>query len=402
MILLNVNSISENEFCIGCGVCAAVCPEGCIKISKTDEGTLRARVKSDVCINCGKCKTVCPNTERKSSYISPNGECFKGVAPDFAGNAASGGTATYFMNGLLKSKTVDFVVAVKPCVSKKGFFTYTVCKTKEDLTACQGSAYYPVTLEDVLKEVKETDGSCAVIGVPCFITALRKLKSSSGFWESKIKVLIGIVCGSVPSEFMTDSLIFASGHKRDDVTSLRFRIKGENRPAWDYGVKIDFSDGTSFKSFGTQDFGFVFWRKLFAQRECNYCFDVFADDADITFMDAWLPEYKEKTEGTSLIILRNSGLKDILMPLINDGTLNKTDISDAEKSQSALVEFKKNAGNHKDTENLRSKTLKVFKENYGKRDIIEKYRYLCYLENLKKKNKFLWIVMRIKDVVFKK
>lgn len=32
-------------------------------------------------------------------------------------------------------------------------------------------------------------------------------------------------------------------------------------------------------------------------RACNYCDDVFAECADVTCMDAWLPEYSQDHRG---------------------------------------------------------------------------------------------------------
>lgn len=53
MSLLNVNK----EKCIGCGVCAEVCPKNYI-------GMTEERIPIDAgltCIACGQCVAVCPN-----------------------------------------------------------------------------------------------------------------------------------------------------------------------------------------------------------------------------------------------------------------------------------------------------------------------------------------------------
>ncbi len=400
--MIIANNIFENSLCSGCGVCSTVCPKNCIALAETNEGTIRPVIDESICVNCGKCKTVCPFEGGVKTYTSPMGNCYLGICNDFIDNASSGGVATYFMNSLLENGAVDYIVSVKSTGNSNELFKYAVCKTKQDLISAQGSAYYPVTLEKILKEIKNINGKCAVIGVPCFISALKKLKSSDDFWSEKIKYLIGIVCGHTPTKLMTDSLAFKSGHKREDIKFVRFRIKDSTRPAWDYGVKIDFTDNTSYKSFGSEDFGFLFWRRLFSQRACNYCSDVFANEADITFMDAWLPEYKEKSSGTSLVICRNPETETLLNPLIQCGRLEMTDLANAEKAQEKLVEYKKQANNHKREEYLRKKVYDAFCESNEKNDIIERIKRICYIEKLRNDKNPVWILLRIKDKVVNK
>ena len=391
-----MNNISESAFCSGCGVCSAVCPKACINIRENARGELRPVIDDTACISCGKCKTVCP-TFNAISGESQNATVYLGTAPDFAGNGSSGGVATYFINAILENKTVDHAVLVKPQNDPDELFSYTVCKTKEDLEKCQGSAYYPVTLQKALNDIKSTDGTFAVIGVPCFINALKKLKASSGFWDKKLKVLIGIVCGHTPNRHLVDCLAFKSGHKREDITSCRFRINDVGRPAWDYGVRLAYSDKSKTVSFGSDDFGFLFWRRLFIGDCCLNCSDVFAENADITFMDAWLPEYKEKLEGTSIIICRNKEFASFFSPLIESGSLKETKAEDIYTAQEKLVAYKANAGKHGKDKKLSLKIQKTFEKHNGKKDMIEQIRRVVYKENLKGKNPLLWLLVEMKD-----
>ncbi len=391
-----MNNIAENKLCSGCGVCSAVCPKECIKIKENPLGELRPTADENLCISCGKCKKVC--SFNNNSVIPENfGKCFIGCAPDYKDNGSSGGVATFFLSNLLKENAADYVVSVKPNDNSDELFCYTVCKEEKDLISCQGSAYYPVTLSKILKDLKNLDGTVAVIGVPCFITALKNLKCESKFWNEKIKFLVGIVCGHTPSKHLVDALAFKSGHKRENITSIRFRIKDDNKPAWDYGVKLSFDDGSFVKSFGSDDFGFLFWRKFFSQECCNNCKDVFADNADITFMDAWLDEYKNEREGTSLLICRNKELLKILNPLIENGNIKEVENSKLVTAQKDLVEYKKNAGCHKVEENRRKEAAKVFEKYCERPEIIDQIRRINYKENLKRKNFFLWCIICLKD-----
>lgn len=46
----------NEEICIGCGTCEAVCPVSCI--SEVEDG--KRRIDEDTCIDCGACAGSCP------------------------------------------------------------------------------------------------------------------------------------------------------------------------------------------------------------------------------------------------------------------------------------------------------------------------------------------------------
>ena len=394
-----MNSIANNNICSGCGTCSAVCPKECISLTDNEFGEIRPIVDADMCVNCGKCNSICPfSSENTKPHNKTSNETYYiGKSKEFSHNASSGGVATFILNSMTEKGIVDYIVTVSPQNDFNELFTYTICSNKDDLISCQGSAYYPVTLSKVLSQIKQIDGSFAVIGVPCFVSALKNLKQQSPFWNNKLKYLIGIVCGHTPTKSMIDCIAWKSAHKRRDITSCRFRIKDNTRPAWDYGVRLEFSDKSYVTSFGSDDFGFLFWRKLFSQECCNNCKDVFADDADIVFMDAWLDEYKDKTNGTSLIICRNTELDNILKTLVSKGEITETDQTKPIFAQKKLLEYKTNSGSHKREELLRKKVRKICYTYKESEDIIDRLKRLCYKQGLKESNKVLWLLMEIKD-----
>ena len=55
---LNAKGVFEvSERCEGCGVCAAVCPQGCI--ARAEDGTFR--IDQGACLRCGLCEEACPH-----------------------------------------------------------------------------------------------------------------------------------------------------------------------------------------------------------------------------------------------------------------------------------------------------------------------------------------------------
>lgn len=388
--------------CSGCGVCTVVCPQKCLIIQENEYGELRPSFTMKECIKCGRCLNVCPFSDHEYMIDSCPEKCYIGYSEEFIKNGSSGGVATWFLYRLLDDNSVDAIVCVGQGDSNNSLFTYRVCRNKSDLIACQGSAYYPVTLSGALEQIRREDGRVAVVGVPCFITALRNLKQQSKKWDRKIKLLIGLVCGHLPNKTMTDVLAWSQGYHREKIDSVRFRTHNDDKPAWDYGVRFSFKDGNEFASYGSEDFGYLFWHRLFSQKCCNDCTDVFAEQADITFMDAWLPEYSELHHGTSMIICRSGFCESVLAQLMELKTLEETSIEKATQAQKKLVDYKRNAGKHQDEIKLQNKVKAICIKHKGEKNIIDYIRRACYKDRLKKDNKLLWIITETKDRIMRR
>ncbi len=52
--------IEEKRRCCGCEACRQVCPQGCIRMERDEEGFDYPIVDTDRCIECHKCERVCP------------------------------------------------------------------------------------------------------------------------------------------------------------------------------------------------------------------------------------------------------------------------------------------------------------------------------------------------------
>jgi coenzyme F420 hydrogenase subunit beta len=77
------------------------------------------------------------------------------------------------------------------------------------------------------------------------------------------------------------------------------------------------------------------WEGYFKPNACEYCDDVKSEIADISLGDVWLPQYVTDPRGTSVIVVRNKTILQILEKYRNEHSLHLEEISneDAIKSQ---------------------------------------------------------------------
>jgi coenzyme F420-reducing hydrogenase beta subunit len=207
-----------------------------------------------------------------------------------------------------------------------------------------GSAYYPVELSGVLGGVLEMPGRYAITGLPCFIRAVRHGQLYNKKLAERIVVTVGLVCGGGKNRFYTDRVARHAG-VGGRVVSARFRCKNPGVGRADdyyYAFKDEFGceKRVSWNEGGVNKF----WRDpRYTPAACHHCADVFAECADITLMDAWLPEYMDETRGTSLIITRSKQLNDIIVNSIRDGqlVLKEVPVEKIVESQLGLIKTRR-------------------------------------------------------------
>ena len=339
-----IEIVVDRNLCVGCGTCAGVCPAKCLRIEFNRFGEY-APTEIKGCAHCGVCLRVCPFVDENRNEDEIGREVFGGIpgighSPEcgyhlggFAGcsevgdhraRGASGGLATWMLETLLTRGIVDKVIAVRPNSDPDKLFEYAVIGGVEELRGCAGSAYYPVEMSGVLEHVIENEGRYAVIGLPCFIKALRLASAANPKLRERLVFHAGLVCEMLHSRFFAEYMVTVAGGDPKSVRSVSFRAKDPNLSARD-AVFTYRTDPGSVEPDGSTLLGRVCGQVgggakwLFRLNSCNYCDDIFAEGADAVFMDAWLPEYEADPRGTSLALARSPLAAD----LIRSGMKNK-------------------------------------------------------------------------------
>lgn len=325
-----MNSVVERDLCIGCGLCAALCPQDALSMQWNRYGEYNPVAVSPCTTECGLCLKVCPFATSGENEDTI-GERIYGAVPgvqhrsetgyylaSYAGysekhrpTSASGGMATWLLEALLTEGVVDHVICVAPTGDPERLFTFQVFDTPEDVRTGAGSAYYPAELSRVIRQVLEVPGRYAITGLPCFIKAIRLAQQRNKKLRERIVVTIGLTCGQLKSRHFTDYIAALAG-VRGEVTRVRYRGKSPDHPASNFYFSFTAADGEERRIFWNEGISEAWGNRWFTPAACSYCDDVFAECADVTCMDAWLPEYSRDSRGTSLVLVRSPAVREML------------------------------------------------------------------------------------------
>jgi coenzyme F420-reducing hydrogenase beta subunit len=233
---------------------------------------------------------------------------------------SSGGMVSWVAAELLRRGLVDGVAHVSPSEGDT-FFRYGISRTPESVLAGAKSRYYPVELSGVLKQIREVPGRYAIVGVPCFIKAVHLARAQEPVLAERIAYTLGLFCGHMKSARLVESFAWQMDTPADTVARPEFRLKGPERPANWYTAQLTLKDGTvrqkDWWHLGDGDWGAGF----FQNSACNFCDDVVAETADISFGDAWVEPYSLDWRGTNVVVVRSPVLRDLVEHAIGTGRL---------------------------------------------------------------------------------
>jgi coenzyme F420-reducing hydrogenase beta subunit len=358
-----IDKIVKNDLCIGCGTCAGICPQKILKIQDNEYGEY---IPSEVQVcesHCGLCMEVCPFGDNENEtqigakiygstegirYLPETGyylDSYVGYSNEFRQSSASGGMAVWLLTKLLKEGIVDYVICPTPQKNPEKLFSFEILSDENSIKAASGSVYYPVEMSEIIQKIIEFPGRYAVTGLPCFIKALRLASQKNRKLRERIAFTIGLVCGQMKSKNYTKYIAALAGNKGlNKIQSVYYRGKDPENPASNYYFRFTDEHGLKYKIFWNDGISEAWVNRWFTPNACNYCDDVFAELADVTFMDAWLPEYSKDSMGTNLVLVRSSEILALIQGGMekNEISLNTISIEKVIKSQLGVLDLKRN------------------------------------------------------------
>lgn len=324
----DIRKVIADGFCIGCGACA-VATRG-ISVRPNGYGDLVADITAPASSDLRLATAVCPfathldetgimkevfGESSSSDRIAGRYESvYAGFSAIYRAHGSSGGIATHFLAALLEKGIVDHVVCVGP--SQDRLVDYAIVSDPATLADYATSFYYPVTMEQVIRRIRDQPGRYAITGVPCFHKALRLLKKHDPILSERIVMQVGLVCGQMKSAHYSEYLARRAGKTgREKLIAACFRSKAGSSSADNYffvgrwqGERREEKSG----SISSRALGINWAMSYFKPKACDYCDDVFAECADIAVMDAWLPQFVGDPQGTSLVMARSKSARRVL------------------------------------------------------------------------------------------
>lgn len=352
---LNIREVVQSNLCIGCGLCSVVCPESVITMGWQPSRTWQPEVDTGGCTHCGRCRKVCPHTPQcigaYAAAAHAQGVRF-GLSQDATYyiaydqdesrriRSASGGVTSALLEHLLLSGAVEGILGSLPLSGVDGepHFQMKIFRSVAELDQGRSSHYHPLCYDRVLKELQDSAGSFAVVGVPCVLRGIARLP---GELQKKIRFKISLACGKNVTGAFCDCLAGKEGIGRDVPWRVVLRDK------------LGITDANNFNNFfqlpereiRRNRFATAFtdmWRNyFFAQECCLYCPDFYGVDADLAVKDAW-GRLSADPLGTSLVIVNNGEIEERLRRLADDNRLylEQCDADEVYNSQTVTPIFK--------------------------------------------------------------
>jgi coenzyme F420-reducing hydrogenase beta subunit len=327
-----IDLVVNNDLCIGCGICISYCPNKALNMHWNQYGFLVPQLQG-TCHADGSCIEVCPfnpypkkeiETESELSNIFFSGEqrsnskvgkyinIYAGFSAQYRMTSSSGGIATYVLSKLFQSGLISHVISVRYSSDAENAFEYAIVSKEEELLSSSKTRYYPVTLATVFSKIKELEGKVAIVGVACFIKAIRLAQYADPIMKEKIVFLVGIICGGVKSKFFTEYLSSLANKDFNKARNFEYRIKDLDSTAADYSFGCSVRDEEKLHTLKMQSVGDMWGTGFFKANACDFCDDVTTELADISLGDAWITPYILDGKGTNLIVTRTSLAEEII------------------------------------------------------------------------------------------
>jgi coenzyme F420 hydrogenase subunit beta len=336
-----IDLVVNNNLCIGCGLCISKCKSDALEMKWNDNGFLVANASKNC--NCdGSCIEVCPfnpfpkaevkteneiaelfleSAKNHHQKIGKYNNIYAGYSEEFRLNSSSGGLGTYICAELLEKKIVDHIFSIKESTKPGIFYEYSVSSSKSDLLIAAKTRYFPVTLATVFSEIDNLKGKVAIVGVGCFIKAIRLAQHSDSSLKDKIPFLIGIICGGVKSKFFTEYLASKMEIKTKNINKPDYRKKDLQSSASDYSFACS-DENEVEKSIKMRIVGDMWGTGLFKNNACDFCDDVTTELADISLGDAWLDPFDKDGKGTNVIVTRSLLAENLIKKGFENKSLN--------------------------------------------------------------------------------
>lgn len=318
--------------CLGCGVCAYMCPENLIELTNIMDEGIRPIVQSDGCGSCTLCLDVCPGHDY--SRLEPDEtpaaikeleegwgpvlEIWEGYPADknihYQGSSA--GMSTAIALYCLERGGMHGVVHIAGDKDNPLNNKTIMSHSRAELLASTGSRYAPASPCSGLGFIEEAPDQCVFIGKPCDVAAVRKAQYLKPILKEKIGVTISIFCAGTPASRGTTD--FLAEHRIDPNQVQELRYRGCGWPGH-FTVRVNGQDEYALKMTYGDSWDFL---QRYRPYRCHLCPDGTGEFADIACGDPWYREIQEGALGSSLVVVRTERGRRIVREAMEAGYIH--------------------------------------------------------------------------------
>ena len=317
---------NNNNLCIECGICVAICPVKAITLKKENYNYLPNI--NEECINCGLCKKVCPMNNLCDNY-NPQNTIKKSILGNYQKiysaktfdkeilkNATSGGMVTQLIKCLLQENIYDKAFLLDGYSYDEQLKTIEYDK-RSDLTKSQKSRYLTISHENTCRYMlKNPSSKVIVVGTGCAINGIKNFIKIKKL-DINNYLFLGLICDKTMHYGVWD--YFSGFLKKQKIKELYFRIK-ENG-GWPGNVRIlsdneEIMDLDRRKRMNVKDY--------FVPECCLYCLNKLNTNADIVLGDNYIKRFEDKA-GCSVVLTRSKLGDEIFNKFKNYFTIIETE-----------------------------------------------------------------------------
>lgn len=316
----NIRQVVDNELCFGCGSCNAACPKHAIKIHFSAVGRLLPEVDDSLCVQCGICLKLCPGIDLTESFSKRIDSQLMGVIkelyfaksndPILFNNSQSGGSTTEVLAFLFNEGRIDAALVVAQEDLKA---VYRIVTNSIDLQTSQSSQYTPIDLLSALPHLLDYK-RVAVVGLPCHIEGIIKMREQFPQKYSNIEYLFGLVCAGTQSQLLVD-VVKKTGRKKIGIISDNDIIKWRLKKYSNYNKADIAIEGADGKVRLLDSLIRHTTKKFLTSPRCKLCFDKMNLFADVVFGDAWGVSGEDVKQGGNIILCRTEKGRDLIKEL---------------------------------------------------------------------------------------
>lgn len=324
----NISHIVTSALCVSCGACKGVCPVSAITFSETPGGSYFPRVDKKLCTFCGLCEAVCPALHRGKSlkermpadpFIGQALESYSGIATDKTvyENSQSGGIVSALLLHALESGQIEAAVTVMMQSGNPPRPQVIIARNKNDILSAQKSKYCPVSLLELIPEIRKIKGKVAFVGVSCQIRGLMNVLDEVTDLRDKIAFTLGLVCDRTMTFGGLDYLVRKASPGTDKELCMHFRDK--NVSGYPGNVHVFSSGGYSRVLPASER---IRIKDPFTPPACRICYDKMNVFSDITVGDPHGIKGIDRKGGESMIIVRTKRGEDVLHKQLSAGNIS--------------------------------------------------------------------------------